>query len=577
MKFSIKYLITLACVAIVSSCTNEDIVDSQSADEDVTVNLLLTTESEDGTMTRAMSDGKKVDKLYYAIFTEAGDTVIPKATVNNAEGLTSETGFPMTLTLAKGRSYKAVFWAQNSQSEAYTVSDGMVVDVDYSKSCNDDNSDAFYGVSSLFATSGESVKVTLRRPFAQLNVAAYPFDWEYINDHLNFEVTKSCVRVRNVAHSVNLLTGELSNWGSAQFKSNALPSENLEADIDEDGTPELYTYVSMAYVLAGAEPTTHSAEVFYLNDEGKAVICEKTGLSEVTLQRNTRTDFLGQVLTADGEINIREYDDDGNQPDGDVYYNVSEPTTIENTIYNMSDHGTALQFASVDGQLVTYNNLLFTGEIWTIELGEYRTSSYVKYNNLLNNVEYRNLSVSSCIECHEWYFSPACIAYGKSTFNNCVMKGATTTQTTRTDKHGVVHEVIPVDIGVRNESDAWFYGGEFGTMFAWTHAVVEIYDAKIDKLYCGTCDSTPHSWMTIGSGTTIDKVICCEPRCPYGGKEYSTTMTIKKGAKVGSLQLVSTDVEFLIIEEGAEVGPITCEGVEYTYKELRNAMGLDLP
>ena len=577
MKFSIKYLITLACVAIVSSCTNEDIVDSQSADEDVTVNLLLTTESEDGTMTRAMSDGKKVDKLYYAIFTEAGDTVIPKATVNNAEGLTSETGFPMTLTLAKGRSYKAVFWAQNSQSEAYTVSDGMVVDVDYSKACNDDNSDAFYGVSSLFATSGESVKVTLRRPFAQLNVAAYPFDWEYINDHLNFKVTKSCVRVRNVAHSVNLLTGELSNWGSAQFKSNALPSENLEADIDEDGTPELYTYVSMAYVLAGAEPTTHSAEVFYLNDEGKAVICEKTGLSEVTLQRNTRTDFLGQVLTADGEINIREYDDDGNQPDGDVYYNVSEPTTIENTIYNMSDHGTALQFASVDGQLVTYNNLLFTGEIWTIELGEYRTSSYVKYNNLLNNVEYRNLSVSSCIECHEWYFSPACIAYGKSTFNNCVMKGATTTQTTRTDKHGVVHEVIPVDIGVRNESDAWFYGGEFGTMFAWTHAVVEIYDAKIDKLYCGTCDSTPHSWMTIGSGTTIDKVICCEPRCPYGGKEYSTTMTIKKGAKVGSLQLVSTDVEFLIIEEGAEVGPITCEGVEYTYKELRNAMGLDLP
>ena len=36
-------------------------------------------------------------------------------------------------------------------------------------------------------------------------------------------------------------------------------------------------------------------------------------------------------------------------------------------------------------------------------------------------------------------------------------------------------------------------------------------------------------------------------------------MTIKSGAKVGSLQLVSTDVEFLIIEEGADVGPITCD------------------
>jgi hypothetical protein len=113
-------------------------------------------------------------------------------------------------------------------------------------------------------------------------------------------------------------------------------------------------------------------------------------------------------------------------------------------------------------------------------------------------------------------------------------------------------------------------------MFAWTHAVVQLYGVTIDTLYCGTCDSTIHSWMTIGSGTKIKKVICCEPRKPYvGGKEYSTTMTIKKGAVVETLQLVSTDVEFLIIEEGASVGKIICQGVEYTYKELREAMGLN--
>lgn len=154
------------------------------------------------------------------------------------------------------------------------------------------------------------------------------------------------------------------------------------------------------------------------------------------------------------------------------------------------------------------------------------------------------------------------------------MKGATAVTKTVTDKHGV-HNVIPVDLGVRNESDAVINGGEYETVFAWTHAVVDIHGADIKTLYCGTCDSTKHSWMTIHSGTTIDKVICCEPRCPYGTKEYSTTMTIKAGAKIGSLQLVSTDVEFLIIEDGAEVGPITCEGVEYTYEELRAQMGLD--
>ena len=154
------------------------------------------------------------------------------------------------------------------------------------------------------------------------------------------------------------------------------------------------------------------------------------------------------------------------------------------------------------------------------------------------------------------------------------MTGATTTREPITDKHGVTHEVIPADFAVRNESDCVINGGYFGTVFAWTHAVVDIFGATIEKLYCGTCDSTKHSWMTIGSGTKITEVICCEPRCPYGGKEYSTTMTIKSGAEVGSIQLVSTDVEFLIIEDGAKVGKITCEGVEYTYKELREAMGL---
>ena len=220
------------------------------------------------------------------------------------------------------------------------------------------------------------------------------------------------------------------------------------------------------------------------------------------------------------------------------------------------------------------NNIYFTGDIWTIELGEYRGSSYVKYENELNNVVMKDLVTTVAIECHEWYFAPAVIAYGKSVLNNCTMTGTVTTREPITDKHGIAHEVIPADIGVRNESDAVINGGTYGTFFAWTHAVVDIYGATIGTLYCGTCDSTKHSWMTIHSGTKIDQLICCEPRCPYGTKEYSTTMTIKSGAEIGSLQLVSTDVEFLIIEEGAKVGKITCEGVEYTYQELRAAMGL---
>jgi hypothetical protein len=295
---------------------------------------------------------------------------------------------------------------------------------------------------------------------------------------------------------------------------------------------------------------------------------EDPGLNNVELKRNHRTDFVGQVLSDNGVLNQREY-----LPSVRIYHNVTEDSVISDIVYDMSGHD-AVRFASESGQKMTLNNIYITGDIWTIELGEYRGSSYVNYNNELNNVVLKDLVCTSCIECHEWYFSPAVIAYGNTVANNCSMTGATTVCEPVTDKHGVVHEVIPVDFGVRNESDAVINGGTYGTVFAWTHAVVDIHGATINTLYCGTCDSTKHSWMTIHSGTTIDKVICCEPRCPYGGKEYSTTMTIKKGAVIGSLQLVSTDVEFLIIEDGAKVGKITCEGVEYTYKELREAMGL---
>jgi hypothetical protein len=511
----------------------------------------------------------------YAIFNaDNNELVISKTTKTNASGATTSSGLTTRMTLTEGLTYKAVFWLQSSQTDAYTVTEEMKVTVSYAGKCNDETRDAFYGVSKEFTVDDAAVGVVLRRPFAQLNAGTYPFDWEYVEDFHDFDITKSCIRVRDVAHTIDLTTGKLSDYGSASFKPGALPDESLKDDVDENGVMEEYTYVAMAYLLADTTPTTHTAEFFFLNDENKAVMFESDVTNSVSLERNCRTDFVGQVVTNNGKLNIRDYVDEPNTDYGYVYFNVEEDTTMENTIYNMSSHETGLQFASVSGQTITYNNMLFTGDIWVIELGEYRGGGYVKYNNVLNNVELRNISTSSCIECHEWYFSPAVIAYGKTILNNCVMKGATTTRQPVTDKHGVTHEVIPCDIGVRNESDAWFYGGEYGTVFAWTHAVVELYDVKIDTLYCGTCDSTKHSWMTIGAGTTIDKVICCEPRCPYGTKEYSTTMTIKSGAKVGSLQLVSTDVEFLIIEDGAQVGPITCEGVEYTYEELRSAMGL---
>ena len=568
MKGNITFAILLILSLILStSCVKDNIITNNDNNIANVVNLRFSFTFEDEEITRAVSDGTQVDILYYAIVDESGKLLNKNVRELRSNELVSKT-ISMNLTLSAGVSYRAVFWVQNSECDAYTFSDDMSVTVDYTGANNDEIRDAFYGVSNLFTTTDGIVKVVLKRPFAQLNAGTYPFDWTYAQEYHKFAVTKSAARIRNLPNKISLIDGSVSGKNDAEFYASPIPQEKLLADIDNNGINEEYIYLSMSYVLAGEEPSTHNVDFYFMDDNNRSVMFVNEQLSSVTLQRNAHTDFVGQVLTNNGTLNYTDYISAEN-----VYYNVSEDTIISDKTYNMTGHGT-IRFASENGQKVTLNNIYITGDIWTIELGEYRGSSYVNYNNELNNVVFEELHTTSIIECHEWYFSPAAIAYGNSVLNNCVMTGSTTENTQITDKHGIEHDIITVDIGIRNESDAIINGGHFDNVFAWTHAVVDIFGATIGTLYNGTCDSTKHSWMTIHSGTQIDSIICCEPRCPYGTKEYSTTMTIKKGAKVGSLQLVSTDVEFLIIEDGAQVDKITCNGIEYTYKELRLAMGL---
>ena len=566
MKRVVFYILLIVVIALVSvSCTERDIVPSSAVSE---VELAFMLETDNNGATRAISDGNSVDELVYTIFANDGTIVVRNAVKKNVAALMNGGILKMNISLVEGQSYRAFFWAHNSQCDAYTITEDMKLVVDYNGAGNDDKRDAFYGLSESFLVDGNMKSVVLKRPFAQVNAVAYPFDWEFVKDFYGFDIIKSCAVIRGVPNTMDLFTGEVSGSVDASFAASEIPTERYYTDLDGNGTDEEYVYLSMSYVLAGGEPTSHKADFFFIDGNGQTAMYENETNSIVEIERNNRTDVVGQVISNYGELNLREY-----TAANSVYHNIAADTVIENRIYNMSGHG-ALQFASESGQQMTLNNVFITGNIWTIELGEYRGPSYVNYNNELNNVVYKDLCASSSIECHEWFFSPACIAYGNTTLNNCVMTGATSVNDSVVGKHGVTHRLIPVDLGVRNESDAVINGGVFGTLFAWTHAVVNIYGAVIDTLYCGTCDSTKHSWMTIGKGTVIDKVICCEPRCPYGTKEYSTTMTIESGAKVGSLQLVSTDVEFLIIEDGASVGTITCEGVEYTYEELRSAMGL---
>ena len=154
-----------------ASCVEQGKIYPESIETEVTFSL----DVEGNVVTRAISDGKSVDELVYVIVTEDGE-LVSRGEMNLASKLTSSMEVTMTMTLAYGRSYKAIFWAQSSECDAYSISEDLVLTVDYSGAGNDESRDAFYGVSTPFTLSDASAEAVLKRPFAQLNAGAYPFD-----------------------------------------------------------------------------------------------------------------------------------------------------------------------------------------------------------------------------------------------------------------------------------------------------------------------------------------------------------------------------------------------------------------
>lgn len=559
MNKKIYFGVLTAAMLLATSCSEDEQMNEQLQG---TAQMTFTIDLENQIHTRAISDGTGTDQLVYAVFNEDGtETVVEKTVIDGIDDLTKS--YMVRVALAQGKKYKAVFWAQNSECDAYTISDDMTVTVDYRGLNNDEARDAFFAATEPFKVSKHSaMNVVLKRPFAQVNVGTYDYDLE-VAKKCNVDVSQSSATIKNVANSINLLDGSVAGSVDVTYTAANLPGEQLLVDADYDDVKEAYEYISMSYVLADTKSTTHEMEFNFSADNGEGIRFNK-GLNVIPILRNWRTNIVGQILTGTTDFTVKidpEYE--GNyqvvSTSTGVYYNVSEDLTISNCIYLLDNIEDGAWFASQDGQLITLNNVKFFGSVWTVVLGEYRGPKYAKYNNELNNVECKDLVVSNVIKDHDVYVSVGTCVYGNSTLNNCRMSGTTTVATTHFD--GSKHDYIPVDLGVPNECNAILNGGSYGSMYLWTHAVVDINNAKVGTIISSTCNSTNHSMLTIGEGTTVDVINCTQPA------KYGSRLTIKEGAVVNELNLVNVSMKDMTIE--GTVHKITYNGVEYTLDEIK--------
>ena len=568
--------IAMAICAIFASCSHDN---DPNVGDVVDVPFFLDVEAVLETRADAdkkISDGTDANQLMYAVFRE-GDTdpIIKKVVKDDVEGLTK--GYKMSISLAKGHSYQVVFWAQNSECDAYTVSDDMKVSINYEGLNNDESRDAFFATTKPFvAGMTPSVKVVLRRPFAQVNVGTFPYDLEYVQG-LGVLVDKSSAIFHSIADEIDLLTGEVSGEVDVEYSLSNIPEEILWVDVDENGVKEKYDWLSMSYILAEPDRTLKTMSFKFTDNSGLYEPIDIGELNNVPIQRNYRTNILGQILTGTTSFEIivdPVYEGDEIYQD-ELYYNFSEDTVVKDKEFTFNNPNLWVTFTTENNNLLTLENVTFSGKMNQVAIGEYRgiTINDVPYTNVLKNVKAENIEIGNGIQNVFDRMSILFYLRGKTTLDDCVMTGTTNP----TVGPGLVpsYETKPhiaYDCGIPNYCEAEFNNCTIGSIYAWSHSMVTIKNSKVNHITCATHDQYKESHLTIDAGTTVKEIVVTSqgefkkvdgknvenPRAPV--------LIIKSGATVEVLDMngrgrigTISGVETLIIEEGATVKSIINE------------------
>lgn len=372
-----------AALMLANSCSDDNNV-SQADSSLAQVTFKV---SADGALTRAISDGTTVNELVYRVFDKNGNPITAKPLVKeSATDLRS--GHTVALTLAKGQTYKVAFWAQKAGNDAYTVKDNMQVAVNYSGANNDESRDAFFNAVEITVNGDVAQTVKLKRPFAQLNVGTTTADWNAaVASGATF--TESKVTVKKAATTLNVLDGKVSGAADVNFTYATKPGESLQVDADGDGTKEDYKYLSMSYILPndatdGTQKTLASAEFTFKTESGTEIVV-KNGLQNLPLQRNYRTNIVGNILSGTTTFSV-VVDPAFSTPDHNTTYRMvqtqaemtaaaSQPNTV---VKLAAGNSYTLSTAPADGVVFSSDNAATT----TIKIPAAVTATNVAFENV---------------------------------------------------------------------------------------------------------------------------------------------------------------------------------------------------
>ena len=308
MKKYFSFIVAVATMFAVTSCSQEEVVGNENNDADY-VSASFTVNTPEGMNSRAIGDGTTVNKVVCATFDAEGEEMTSLRQFLPLEDKQAQ----YSIRLVKGQNYRVAFFAYfdadgDDVPEYYDIKDLKNIKINDALS-NIEGRDAFtakYDIETGATMQPISETITLYRPFAQLNLGTYYYDWTAaVNAGVTASKTK--IIVSNVYNTFSAfddaVVGETSEM---TFDLNTLPTEPLKADIDNNNQDEDYVYLALNYLLVGDvknEKNLTDIKFVWETEDGKTNN-PVTEYSNIPVQRNYRTNIIGWLLTNPAQFNI---------------------------------------------------------------------------------------------------------------------------------------------------------------------------------------------------------------------------------------------------------------------------------
>ena len=288
--------------------------------------VTFTVEAPANVQTKAIADGKNVNELIYEVWltgslgdlTQNAQKLYQATTEMAVDQADGKNKASITLDLVNDQKFTVLFWAQVEGTGVYNTSELNAVTYTNKTAeayyANDENLAAFYAVA--YVNDCRHVKkdgtptgseVTLRRPFAQLNLGTLNTSTAY-----TVELVSSKVKVTNANTVFNVATSVASEPQVMEFRMNGVPAN--PATLPGFDNPS-YLYAGMNYIFAGDNATVEYDIVTKLNGGMEGTV--NNTVSSVPLKENYRTNIIGNLLTSKVDYQI-VVDANFNKPDAEL-------------------------------------------------------------------------------------------------------------------------------------------------------------------------------------------------------------------------------------------------------------------